>query len=98
MDVDEALRLIEVSRSQINEDDQNEKPTDYNRNDPIGKVFLILRELCNLSEDKTVKISDLLSKVRSKKLNEDNMKDCLQEYMNLNVLFIDKNWTEVTLI
>jgi DNA replication licensing factor MCM7 len=98
IDVDEALRLIEVSRSQINEEDGQDKPTYNARSDSIGSVFLILRELCNNSKDKTIKVSDLIKKCVSKNLTTDNVNECIEEYHNLNVIYLDKNGTEITLI
>lgn len=98
IDVDEALRLIEVSRSQINEDDGQDKPTYNARSDSIGSVFLILRELCNSSKDKTIKVSDLIKKCVSKNLTPDNVNECIEEYNNLNVIYLDKNGSEITLI
>ena len=97
-DIEEALRLIEVSRSQINEDDANEKAAYVQRADAVGNVFHIIREFCNNKEDKTIKISDLQTKVISKRLTVENMKECIEEYSNLNVIYVDKNYTEITLI
>jgi len=98
MDVDEALRLIEVSRSQINDEDSQEKVTYNMRNDTSSTVFHILRELCKGQEDKTIKIADLLNRIKRKNLTEEDMYQSLQEYSNLQVILIDKNNTEVTLI
>ncbi len=97
-DIEEALRLIEVSRSQINEEDANEKVSYNLRNDVVGNVFHIIREMCNASKDKTIKISDLQTKVISKKMTVENMQECIEEYSNLNVIYVDKNYTEITLI
>ena len=98
IDVDEALRLIEVSRSQINDEEISERATYNPRGDSIGNVFLVIREMCNNSTDKTIKIKDLLNKILSKSLTEENMRECLAEYTNLNVIYVDKNNTEITLI
>jgi DNA replication licensing factor MCM7 len=98
IDVDEALRLIEVSRSQINEEEDKEKETYVKRQDTVGSVFLVLREMCNNSKDKTIKISDLLNKCLSKSLSQENVNECLEEYTNLNVIYVNNNRTEVTLI
>ena len=98
IDVDEALRLIEVSRSQINDEEDKEKDTYIKRQDTVGSVFLVLREMCNNSKDKTIKISDLINKCLSKSLAQENVNECLEEYTNLNVIYVNNNRTEVTLI
>lgn len=98
MDIDEALRLIEVSRSQINEEETTEKVTYTGRGDVSGNIFILIRELCSRSKDRTVKISDLEHKVLGKKYTKEQMFDCIDEYSNLNVLYVDKNRTEITLI
>jgi DNA replication licensing factor MCM7 len=97
VDVDEAMRLIEASRSQINLEDADK--SDYpQRRDAIGNVFLVLRDMCNNIKDKTIKISDLQKKIMSRNLTEKDMRLCLEEYSNLNVLYVNEKKNEVTLI
>ncbi len=98
VDVDEAMRLIEASRAQINSREDGDKPAYNQRGDAIGNVFLVLRDLCNNAKDKTVKISDLLKKIISRNLNERDMRLCLEEYANLNVVYVNEKTNEVTLI
>jgi DNA replication licensing factor MCM7 len=99
IDVDEALRLIEVSRSQINEDTEAiEKVAYTGRTDVIGNVFKLIKDLCSNSKDKTIKFSDLELKATSKRFKREDLQNCIDEYSNLNVLYVDKNMTEITLL
>jgi DNA replication licensing factor MCM7 len=97
VDVDEAMRLIEASRSQINLED-GDRPEYPQRRDAIGNVFLVLRDMCSHLKDKTIKISDLQKKIISRNLTEKDMRLCLEEYSNLNVLYVNEKKNEVTLI
>ncbi len=98
-DIEEALRLIEVSRAQINEDSESGEKVSYTgRNDTAGSVFNIIREMCKNAKDKTVKIGELEKKVKSKRFTSQNLMDCIDEYANLNVLYVNKSMTEVTLV
>jgi DNA replication licensing factor MCM7 len=97
VDVDEAMRLIESSRAQINTQDENNKVPDTRR-DAIGNVFLVLRELCSKSKDKTIKVQELQKKILSRNLTERDMRLCLEEYSNLNVIYVNDKNNEVTLI
>lgn len=99
IDIDEAIRLSEVSRNMINEDISAPNKMTFNaKGDPISTVFLIIREMCNLSKDKSVKIADLERKIANKNLNKQNLLDCINQYQNLDILYVDKNMTEITLI
>ena len=97
-DVDEALRLIEVSRSSIN-DEENDNKISYNaRGDNISSIFLIIRDMCSNNQDRTVKYADIERKVFSKNFTVIDLEACLQEYSNLNVLLISNDRTEITLL
>jgi DNA replication licensing factor MCM7 len=97
IDVDEALRLIDVSRKTINEDDKQEKMIYNKRNDDISSVFLLIRELCNANKEKTAKISDIEKKLSSRNLLK-YLDNTLVEYTNLGVIYVNESRTEVTLI
>lgn len=98
IDIDEALRLIEASRSSINEDDTTEKK-DYNaKMDTISSIFLIIRDMCSSKTEKTVGMSEIERKVLSKGFSIENLNETIENYTNLSIIFVNKSRTEVTLI
>lgn len=98
IDVDEALRLIEASRSSINEDDSAEKNTYNARTDAMSSIFLIIRDLCCANKDKTVGMADIERKVLSKGFKIEALHDTIENYSNLGIIFVNTSQTEVTLI
>jgi len=99
IDIDEAIRLSEFSRSMINEDIAATNKISFNaKGDPISTVFLIIREMCFMAKEKSVKIEDVERKLANKNLNKQHLLDCINQYQNLDILYVDKNMTEITLI
>ena len=98
LDVDEALRLIEASRSSINEDDSAEKNTFNARTDSMSSIFLIIRELCSSKADKTAGMVEIERKVISKGFKIETFHDTIENYTNLSIIYVNNSKTEVTLI
>ena len=98
MDIDEALRLIEASRSSINEDDTAEKNTYNARTDSMSSIFLIIRDMCSSQSDKTVGMQEIERKVLSKGFKIDALNDTIENYANLSIIYVNSSKTEVTLI
>jgi len=98
IDIDEALRLIEASRSSVNEDDAAEKNPYNARTDAMSSIFLIIRDLCSAKIDKTVGMADIERKVLSKGFKPEALHDTIENYVNLSIIFVNKSRTEVTLI
>ncbi len=99
IDIDEAIRLSEVSRNMINEDIAAPNKISFNaKGDPISTVFLIIREMCTKSKDKTVKLEDIERKIVNKNINKQILQDCIEQYHNLDIIYVDKNRTEITLV
>ena len=95
-DVDEALRLVDVSRSSIFEDDGNGQTSQ--KNDTTSSVFSLIRDICTPNKNKTAKYSEIERKILQKGYQLDNIQDCVNEYVKLNVLFVNHNKTEITLL
>jgi len=53
--------------------------------------------LCSGKDDKTIEIIDLERKLKAKKLLE-NMHECINQYVELNVLYLSNNKKEITLL
>jgi DNA replication licensing factor MCM7 len=98
VDVDEALRLIEVSRSSINDEEKGDKTSYTARGDTISSIFLIIREMCNEKSDKTVKHADVERKILAKNYTASDLENCLKEYINLSVLYQSSDSSEITLL
>ncbi len=98
IDVDEALRLIEVSRSSINDEEKNDKTSYTARGDNISSIFLVIREMCCEKSDKTVKYADIERKILAKNYTSSDLENCLKEYINLSVLYQSKDGGEITLL
>ncbi|XP_065079085.1 DNA replication licensing factor Mcm7 [Ochlerotatus camptorhynchus] len=91
-DVQEALRLLEMSKDSLNLTEQ--KPTHVQNTS--DKIFALVRELAGSS--KTVKISDVLERCTTKGYKPDQMDACIEEYEELNVWQVNQTRTKITFI
>ena len=101
LDIDEALRLVQVGQSTINKKGENslvniEKPK---KQDAKSQIFNIISELCKKVKDgsKTVSI-DLVKKKIKGRFKDMQLQNTIKEYVDLNILYVDSNNTEVTLL
>jgi DNA replication licensing factor MCM7 len=96
-DVDEALRIIDVSRKSISDEDGNSSQT-LQRADATSSAFSLIREVCTSAKNKTVKYTELERRLLQKGFNVDTIQETVNEYTRLNVLLINNNKTEITLL
>ena len=101
-DVDEALRLVEVSQSSINKKDNKEGLATFDgvgkKADAKSQIYNIVSDLCKNEKNKTVKIDVIRKKIRLRNFTDKQLENMLQEYVNLSILYVDENHTEVTLL
>ena len=101
-DVDEALRLVEVSQSSINKNENKEGLEKFDgitkKNDVKSQIYNIVSDLCKNNEMKTVKIDTIRKKIKAKNFNDKQLENVLKEYVELSILYVDENHTEVTLL
>jgi len=101
-DVDEALRLVEVSQSSINKKENKEGLVNFDgvqkKTDAKSQIYNIVSELCKNDKNKTVKIDVIKKKIRTRNFSDKQLENMLQEYVNLSILYVDENHTEVTLL
>ena len=101
-DVDEALRLVEVSQSSINKKENKEGLANFDgvgkKTDPKSQIYNIVSDLCKNDKNKTVKIDVIKKKIRTRNFSDKQLENMLQEYVNLSILYVDENHTEVTLL
>ena len=98
VDVDAALKLIDSSRNSIVEEDQEKLSKINQKNDTISSIFLIIREMCMKGTSKTAKYGELERMVLQKGFKANELKECMTQYSNLNVLYINDRQTEITLL
>lgn len=79
-DVEEALRLMEMSKASLRED------TNVQRVDPMTRIWDILNEFGRNRQYQRVKTSDILSIVKSRGFTEEMLNATLEQYENLNLL------------
>ncbi|XP_055612968.1 DNA replication licensing factor Mcm7 [Uranotaenia lowii] len=91
-DVQEALRLLEMSKDSLN---QTEQKTTHVAN-TSDKIFALVRELAGAS--KTVKISDVMERCTTKGYKPDQVDACIEEYEELNVWQVNQTRTTITFI
>jgi DNA replication licensing factor MCM7 len=96
-DVDEALRLIDSSRKSIYEEESTNQGT-LQRTDTSSSIFQMIREICTNSKNKTVKYSDLERKIIQNGFAMEALQETVNQYIRLNVLFVNNNKTELTLL
>ncbi|KAJ8920651.1 hypothetical protein NQ315_004790 [Exocentrus adspersus] len=92
-DVNEAIRLMEMSKDSLNHTFENRGQRPPNVHD---KIFAIIRELAG--ENKTIKVSDVLEKCANKGYNPDQVDGCIEEYEELNVWQVNQTRTKLTFI
>ena len=101
-DVDEALRLVEISQSSINKKENKEGLSNFDgatkKTDAKSQIYNIVSELCKNDKNKTVKIDVIKKKIRTRNFTDKQLENMLQEYVNLSILYVDENHTEVTLL
>ncbi|XP_043260788.1 DNA replication licensing factor Mcm7 [Colletes gigas] len=92
-DIDEAIRLIEMSKHSINYSETLSKNLNQN---PVDRIFRLIRDLTG--EKKTIKVSDILERCTSKGFKPDKINDCIEEYETLNVWQVNQTRTQITFI
>ena len=101
-DVDEALRLVEVSQSSINKKENKEGLVNFDgvqkKTDAKSQIYNIVSDLCKNDKNKTVKIDVIKKKIRTRNFSDKQLENMLQEYVNLSILYVDENHTEGTLL
>jgi len=100
-DVDEALRLVEASQISINKKENKEGLSNFdgkNKTDAKSQIYNIVSDLCKKDKNKTVKMEVIRKKVLGRSFTQNQLDNMLKEYVNLSILYVDENHTEVTLL
>lgn len=96
-DIDEALRLVEAGKSSV--EGEKEVKTNVVKTDAKSTMFSILREHCINAKDYTVNYSEIEKKIVSNStFTKKQFRAMVQEYTNLNILYVNDNQNEITLV
>ncbi|TQD84163.1 hypothetical protein C1H46_030253 [Malus baccata] len=79
-DVDEALRLMHMSKFSLYSDDRQKSGLD-----PIGDIYSFLRDESETTGKQDVIYAHALNLISRKGYSEAQLKQCLEEYANINV-------------
>ncbi|KAF0991789.1 hypothetical protein HZS_4846 [Henneguya salminicola] len=92
-DVQEAIRLMDCSKSSVDPDDLRTKTTR-----PHDIIFGIIREIAQSSSTKTIDYQEVKQRCISKGFKVDQFLKCISDYQDLNVLHINSSETEIILV
>ncbi|CAG9835322.1 unnamed protein product [Diabrotica balteata] len=92
-DVNEAIRLLEMSKDSLKHTFENKGQRPPNIND---KIYALITELAG--DKKFVTVSSALEKCASKGYNPDQVDACIEEYEELNVWQVNQTRTKLTFI
>jgi len=90
-DVDEAMRLMEMSKASLNDEEPaSRKPQ------AIDAIYGIIREVAG--SNRSIKFEDALQRCLSKGFTPAQFDECLTGYENLNIWQINKARTKITFV
>lgn len=96
-DVEEALRLLESARHSVEKDSSQDVRMNeqfHENTDTLSKIFGIIRDLCSNESSQTVKFQKAEKAVTKAGFEKGDFFATLEQYTNLNVLYIcEKNET-----
>ncbi|XP_071512260.1 DNA replication licensing factor mcm7 [Panulirus ornatus] len=91
-DVNEAMRLMEMSKDSLNHNDERtgraQSVTD--------KIFTLIREVAG--DCRVVKLGDIIERCTSKGYKPDQVNECIEEYEELNVWQLNQARTKLTFV
>ena len=91
-DIDEANRLMEMSKASLVEDEQGTR-----RARPVDLIYGIIRDL-QKDGATTVKYDDARGRCIAKGFNSDQFQECIDEYERLNIWHVNAGRTRITFI
>ncbi|CAG5132698.1 unnamed protein product [Candidula unifasciata] len=93
-DVNEAMRLMEMSRDSLNSMHEAQSRS----MNPIDQIYQIIRDMVPAAGVKSIKLSDVLELCTSKGFKPDQIHACIEEYEDLNVWQVNTARTRLTFI
>ncbi|XP_064615400.1 DNA replication licensing factor mcm7-like [Liolophura sinensis] len=93
-DVNEAMRLMEMSKDSLNTTNEMHQRTQ----NPTDQIFAIVREMAPQKGVKSVKLADIMEQCTSKGFKPDRVDACIEEYEELNVWQVNQARTKLTFV
>lgn len=93
-DVNEAIRLMEMSKDSLNPAHEMHSRAQ----NVTDKIFAVIREMAPSKGIKSVKITDVMEQCTSKGFKPDQVDACIEEYEELNVWQVNQAHTKITFI
>ncbi|EDO37946.1 predicted protein [Nematostella vectensis] len=90
-DVNEAMRLMEMSKASLSDDEGTVRVVD-----PVDAIYGIIKEIAG--DASSVKMQEAKQRCLSKGFTPDQFQKCLQEYENLDVWQINQKQTRITFV
>lgn len=103
-DVNEALRLIDVSKASLYDNDGGQNGRDgRNYQSPTDRIYDIIRTMSKDPEDgwrlvEELRLQEIRDRVLAKGFKLQELEDCLREYEDMNIWFINDAQTKLTWI
>ncbi|KAG7174366.1 DNA replication licensing factor mcm7-like [Homarus americanus] len=91
-DVNEAMRLMEMSKDSLNHSDERTGKAQT----VTDKIFTLIREVAG--ESRVVKLGDVIERCTSKGYKPDQVNECIEEYEELNVWQLNQARTKLTFV
>nr|KAG5696423.1 hypothetical protein BaRGS_030523 [Batillaria attramentaria] len=93
-DVNEAMRLMEMSRDSLNTHHDAHTRTQ----NVTDQIYAVIREMAPEKGVKSVKMPDVMEQCLSKGFKPDQIEACIEEYEELNVWQVNSSKTRLTFI
>lgn len=90
-DIDEAMRLMEMSKSSLNDTEEQSKPVD-----PLDGVYSTIREMAGSA--RAIKMDDATQRCVKKGFTPAQVQACLDEYESLDIWHINNAKTKITFV
>ncbi|KAF9902486.1 Mcm2-7 hexameric complex component, partial [Lobosporangium transversale] len=105
-DVNEALRLVDVSKASLYDHDGSGQHGDGNGktySSPTDRIYNIIRTMSKDPEDnwrlvEELRLQDIRDRVLAKGFKIQELEDCLREYEEMNIWFVNDAQTKLTWI
>ena len=104
-DVDEAIRLTHMSKSSLMEHDDgglggdpNSAKRKWGGEDVTSRIFNIIRDYSTSSRSQRIELKLVEAMVLRKGFTEQQLKQCLEEYQNLDIIMMNSTGTHIEML
>lgn len=94
-DVNEAMRLMEMSKDSLNDELENRPGKTKS---VIDRIYDVIREMVPIGSQSTLKISEVKERCTSKGFKPDQIDETIDEYERLNIFAVNQARTKITFV